>query len=363
MNNHSDEHYMARALSLAQKGLGWANPNPLVGCVLVKDGRIIGEGYHHQFGGPHAEVEAIRKAGAKSRGATLYVNLEPCNIWGKTPPCTDLVIGSGIRRVVAAVKDPNPAVSGRGVRLLQKAGIRVTTGILQKEAESLNRVFLTAQRKKRPYVTLKAAVTLDGKTATRTGQSRWITGPEARAFGYRLRTQVDAILVGGETVRRDDPSLTSHGLGRDPIRVVFSNAFGFRKDLNIFNSKAPTWIVTSSSISKKTQYNMEQNGAQILKLSIKNGEKSIKHYMNSLFKIGINHVLLESGGKLTEIALSQDMIDELYLFVSPLIFGGQAAPSWVSGTGISAISSAWRLTGASISRVGNDFLIHGFIKH
>jgi diaminohydroxyphosphoribosylaminopyrimidine deaminase/5-amino-6-(5-phosphoribosylamino)uracil reductase len=233
---------MRRAIELAGRGAQGASPNPLVGCVIVKNGKSVGEGFHAHYGGPHAEVLALKKAGPRTKGATLYVNLEPCAHWGKTPPCADAVIRAGIKKVVAAMPDPNPLVRRRGFKKLKASGIQVQTGVCRAEAEDLNRAFIKFITKKKPYVILKAAVSLDGKIATASGDSKWISSEASRDLVHGLRTEVDGILVGGETVRKDDPSLTSHGKGRNPVRIVLSRSGRLPKNSKIFDGTAPCWV-------------------------------------------------------------------------------------------------------------------------
>ncbi|MBI4055641.1 MAG: bifunctional diaminohydroxyphosphoribosylaminopyrimidine deaminase/5-amino-6-(5-phosphoribosylamino)uracil reductase RibD [Elusimicrobia bacterium] len=241
----SDVEYLRRAMRLARKGVGKVSPNPLVGCVLVKGGRIVGEGYHPYFGGPHAEIGALEKAGPKAREAALYVNLEPCNCWGKTGPCTAAILQAGISRVVASMADPDPRVSGKGFQVLRQAGIQVRSGLLEAEARDLNRPYLIWTTQKRPYVILKSAATLDGKIAARNGKSRWISSKASRNYVHRLRSQVDAILVGTRTVLQDDPELTSHGQGKNPVRIILDAGGVLTPQQKVFNGSAQTLLMTS----------------------------------------------------------------------------------------------------------------------
>jgi diaminohydroxyphosphoribosylaminopyrimidine deaminase/5-amino-6-(5-phosphoribosylamino)uracil reductase len=293
-----DEKWMRRALLLAEKGRGRVHPNPMVGAVLVRGGRAVGEGYHRQYGQAHAEVEAIRRAGTRAAGSTLYVNLEPCSHWGKTPPCVEAITAAGIQRVVAAMQDPNPLVSGKGFALLKRRGISVQVGVLEQEAQYLNRAFITRMKLGRPYVTLKAAASLDGKTATVTGDSQWITGKGTRKAGHKLRAQVDAIAVGANTVLKDNPSLTSHGMGPNPVRIVFAGKHSIPRRLQIFNKAAKTWVL------KNTQ-----------------GKAGLQKTLKELAAKGVTHLLVEGGQTLQSSFLEANAVDEVVWFVAPLLIG------------------------------------------
>ncbi len=352
---------MKRALSLAERGRPFTNPNPLVGCVVARGNHSVGEGWHRRFGGPHAEAEALKQAGSRSRGATLYVNLEPCSHWGKTPPCASAVRHAGIRRVVASLKDPNPTVSGRGFRVLRQAGIRVDVGLLKSEAFALNRPFLTAQSRRRPYVTLKIAQTLDGKVASFTGRSRWITGPQARSYGHRLRADSDAILVGAETVRQDNPGLTSHGAGPNPVRIIISSSLRLPLKAKVFNADAPTWVVTGEKALPARQKALLSRGVQFLTYPMKNGGINLKDVFSDLWKMGLHKVFVEGGPTLSAALLKEKLVDEVYLFTAPRFLGGQSALSSVAGTGWADPQGGPRLRDMEILPVGRDFLIHGMV--
>ncbi|HNA60845.1 MAG TPA: bifunctional diaminohydroxyphosphoribosylaminopyrimidine deaminase/5-amino-6-(5-phosphoribosylamino)uracil reductase RibD, partial [Elusimicrobiota bacterium] len=250
---------MIRALNLAERGRLNAHPNPLVGCVVARGPRVLAEGWHDRFGGDHAEVAALRRAGSRARGATLYVTLEPCSRWGKTPPCTDAVKAAGVRRVVIGARDPS--LRGGGVAVLKRAGLRVDSGLHQREVLRQNAAFFKKVKTGLPYVVVKMAQTLDGKTASRAGASRWITGVRARSLGHRLRAQSDAVMVGGETVRRDNPGLTSHGRGPDPLRVVLSSSLQFSPRAAVFAQGAPTWVLTGDSSPAARKKSLERRGA------------------------------------------------------------------------------------------------------
>lgn len=317
-----DESWMRRALLLARKGEGNVHPNPMVGAVLVRRGRWVSSGFHHRYGGPHAEVEAIRKAGTRARGSTLYVTLEPCSHWGKTPPCAEAVIAAGVKRVVVAMKDPNPLVSGRGFRKLRAHHIAVESGVLESEARALNRAFILRIQKGRPYVTLKVAASLDGRTATVTGESKWITGSDSRREGYQWRSKVDAIAVGAGTVLRDNPSLTSHGMGRNPVRVIFKGRRPLRKASRVFDKSAPTWVFQGS------------RDPSVLRKQLK-----------ELSRKGITHLLVEGGRTLRQSFLDAGVVDEVIWFIAPIIIGEEKK-----------LARAWRLQGA------RDVCVHGMVK-
>jgi diaminohydroxyphosphoribosylaminopyrimidine deaminase / 5-amino-6-(5-phosphoribosylamino)uracil reductase len=307
-----DDKWMRRALALARKGKGRVHPNPMVGAVLVKNGRLIGEGYHRFYGGDHAETHAIRQAGSRARGSTLYVTLEPCAHWGKTPPCAHAVAQAGIRRIVVAMKDPNPLVAGKGFKILRQAKIACSIGTLQKEATELNHIFVTRMRTGRPYVTLKIACSLDGRTHTVCGESKWITSPASREAGHRLRSHVDAIAVGAGTVLQDNPTLTSHGKGRNPLRVVFAGRRKLSKRLNVFNQAAETLVI--------------QNAA---------GPANLLKSLKDLGAKNISHLLVEGGETLHRSFLEAGVVDEIYAVVAPVIIGQEKQ-----------LKNAWRVRGA-----------------
>jgi len=354
---------MQRALFLAAKGNGRVSPNPCVGCVIVNKNRIVGEGYHQRFGGPHAEPLAFRKAGAKARGGTAYITLEPCTHWGKTPPCLPLVIASGVRNVVVAMKDPNPRVAGKGISGLRKAGIRVQFGIGEEASRFLNRAYITWMTKKRPYTILKMAMTLDGKTATAKGESRWITSAASRALVHRLRAESDAVLVGANTAILDNPQLTSHGAGRNPMRIVLDPQLRSSSRLQIYrDGKAPTLLVTSAKTPEAKLLKFRNQSIQILKESLKVGSFELRKVLRDISKMRVSKLFIEGGQETAWRFLRQGLIDEIYLFVAPLLLGGQASKGVLGGEGWPGIAQARRVSNLSISRIGPDILIHGFLN-
>jgi len=357
-----DERWMRQALKLARRGLSYVHPNPMVGAVLVKNNRMVGAGYHRRYGGPHAEVEALARAGVKAKGATLYLNLEPCAHWGKTPPCVDAVIAAGIKRVVAAFRDPNPKVAGKGFRKLRAAGIAVVTGVLEEEARELNRAFLHWIQSRRPYVTLKTASSLDGKIATAKGESKWITGPEARSAGHRLRAEVDAIAVGVGTILADDPLLTAHGRGRNPVRVIFDSRLRTPLKAHSLDASAPTWILIDRSTPLRAAFK-KKTGVRLQAIRRqKPGRLDIKAALDWLGAQGITHLLVEGGGEINSAFLEADLVDELIWFVAPKIIGGKEARTAVEGQGIFRLAQAQKLTRFQVTRIGQDLCIRGSLR-
>ena len=323
-----DEKWMRRALELAAKGRGYTSPNPMVGAVLVRGGRRIAEGYHQRYGQPHAEIEALARAGTRTRGSTLYVTLEPCSHWGKTPPCVDSITRAGIKRVVAAMQDPNPLVSGKGFAALKRHGISISKGILQKESAYLNRAFVTWVKEKRPFVTVKVASSLDGRTATNRGESKWITGEKARRAGHDLRAQVDAIAVGAGTVIQDNPSLTAHGRGRNPVRVIFAGRRRLPARANIFNKSAPTWVVKSPR-----------------------GNAGIRQALSDLAQKGITHLLVEGGQTLQQSFFEAGIVDEVVWYLAPVIIGNSKH-----------LKDAVRFEQMKVERIGPDLEIKACLQ-
>jgi len=349
---------MQRALTLAAKGKGWVSPNPFVGCVIVKKGKSVGEAYHAHYGGPHAEAIALKKAGRRAQGATLYVNLEPCSHWGKTPPCAPQIVKSGIKKVYAAIPDPNPRVSGRGLRLLKKKGIYVHVGLLKESAAFLNRSFLTSMKRPRPYVILKSAMTLDGKIATRTGNSKWITGPLARKRGYQLRAEADAVLIGATTAQKDNPSLTSHGLGKNPLRVILDPTLRTSPSLKVYNVKeARTLLITSKHAPKAKIIRFLKVGVEIAQVQEISGQLNIKFILYYLRKINVYQLLVEGGGTTAWPFLKHGFVDEMYTFLAPKLVGGKDAITTIEGQGMGKISQSFEFRKVFIEKIGNDVLI------
>ncbi|OIQ58407.1 riboflavin biosynthesis protein RibD [Moorella thermoacetica] len=361
-----DAVFMARALELARQGLGRTSPNPAVGAVIVRDGRVVGEGYHRKAGTPHAEIHALRAAGEKARGATLYVTLEPCCHYGRTPPCTGAIIAAGIKRVVAAMADPNPRVAGGGFRALSQAGIEVETGLLADEARRLNEAFIKYITTGRPWVTLKMALTLDGKIATRTGAARWITGPAARERAHELRDIHDAVLVGIGTVLADDPELTTRlpdGRGRDAIRVILDSHLRLPLSARVVNlqSEAPTLVVTTPSAPAAARKNLEARGVEVLILPEEDGRVAWQPLLAELSRRQVTSILVEGGAEVNATALAAGVVDKVVAFIAPKIFGGREAPAPVGGRGVADPATAWRLEKLAVERCGEDIMLSGYL--
>ncbi len=360
---------MAQALRLAAKGLGRTSPNPMVGALVVSKGAIIGQGYHRRAGGPHAEVLALRQAGSRARGATLYVTLEPCSHTCKrTPPCTPLIIQSGLRRVVVAMTDPNPRVRGRGISRLRRSGILVEVGCGRVEAEALNQYYCHWMRTGRPFVILKAAMTLDGKIATATGESKWITGEEARRHVHALRRQVDAILVGVKTAVQDDPSLTARLPGssprlavRQPLRVVVDNRLRLPLTARVLANleSAKTLVATTGLAPVKKRRRLEVRGAEVWVLPERQGRVSLSHLLSRLGTRQITSLLIEGGSEVNASFLRASLVDHVMLYVSPRVLGGQDAKSLIGGRGPRHLAQATMLHDLRIQRINGDLLIEG----
>jgi len=361
----TDERFMWAALDLARRGRGTTSPNPMVGAVVVRDGKIVGSGYHQAAGMPHAEVIALRQAGEKARGAVLYVNLEPCAHRGRTGPCADAIIRAGVRRVVAAMEDPNPLVSGKGFQKLAAAGIEVRSGVLEENARRLNEAYIKYITTGRPFVIVKTAVTADGKTATRTGHSRWITGEKARAFVHRLRHNSDAIAVGIGTVLRDNPLLTARpegGGGRDPLRVIVDSRARLPLDARVINpaSRAPTLLAVTPAAPEDKLRALEERGVEILVLPEREGRVDLEALLRKLGEREVCQLLVEGGGSLNYSLLEAGLVDKLMLFIAPLIVGGRESPTSFDGAGVARLEEAWRLRDVEIKQYDGDLLLIGY---
>lgn len=354
-----DELWMHRALQLARRGEGLTRPNPPVGAVAIKNGKIVGEGYHHRAGGQHAEVVALAKAGRHTRGCTLYVTLEPCCTWGRTPPCTDLILSSGVRRVVVSVRDPNPRHSGRGLTILRRKGISVVEGVCASEGMNLIAPFTKWTRRGLPYVTLKLGMSVDGKIADRSGRSRWITGPEARNKVQELRRRVDGILVGAGTVRDDNPSLLPRpDRGRTPWRIVVTRNGHIPGTSQLLTDTAvkQTLIAVSNRCPMRTIDEMKKAGAEVLVVPEKRGRISIKALFRMLARRGILHILCEGGSELAASLIRAALVDEYLFFISPCVIGGAESKSAVGGRGW-LLGKNPRLEFISCEPAGRDLMI------
>ena len=363
----ADARFMQRALELAERGRGLTSPNPMVGAVLVgAAGEIVGEGFHRQAGAAHAETEALAAAGARATGATLYVTLEPCAHQGRTPPCAPAVVAGGVARVVAALQDPNPLVAGRGLEALRQAGITVTLGVLAAAAAAQNRAFLTAMRERRPHVTLKGGVTLDGKIADWRGGSRWITGEAARAHAHRLRSEADAIVVGIGTVVRDDPELTvrlDRPWPREPYRVVLDPGARTPPGARLIRAASPprALIAVGDVAPADRIERLEGTGATVLPCPTRDGRIDLGALLSELFAREARAVLVEGGGETHAAFLEAGLVDRVAVFVAPLLLGGREAASLVGGGGRD-LKEAVRLGPLSVTRLGDDLLIEADVR-
>ena len=350
------QFFMRLALREARRGLGRTSPNPAVGAVLVKGGRVVARGHHARAGGPHAEVVAIRRAGARGRGADLYTTLEPCDHWGRTPPCTLAILEAGVRRVFVGSRDPNPLVNGRGIARLRRAGVAVARDVLREECDSVNAHWFRFITAGRPHVTLKAAVTLDGKIATHTGDSRWVTGPEARREAHRLRDRADAVLVGAGTARADDPRLTARlPGGHDPVRVVLDARLSLPPGLRLFRqrSSAPTVVAHVSGTPRRAA-----RGVEYLRCRGSKGRVDLEDLLAKLAARGVTSLLVEGGAQVHRSFLDAALVDRVVLFVAPKIAGADGL-SWVAGPGAARMAGALALSQVEVRRAGSDVVISG----
>jgi len=362
----TDKDYMQRALNLARQAEGRTSPNPIVGAVIVKNGKVIGEGYHHYAGGAHAEVYALKKVGQEAKGATVYVTLEPCSHYGKTPPCANALINAGVKRVLIAMKDPNPKVAGEGINLLKQAGIETEVGLLEDEARRVNEVFIKYITANKPFVILKNAMTLDGKIATKTGDSKWISGTESRHLVHRLRDKADGILVGIGTVLADNPRLTTRlpQGGQDPIRIVLDSRLRIPLNADIINqeSDAKTIIVTLKSSDEKKKQELMEKGVEIIEVGGRNNI-DLNLLLDFLADREISSLLVEGGSRVSSSFLEAGLVDKLYYFIAPKIIGGSDAISVVSGQGVSQIRDGIKIINKEVSLVGEDILVVGYPEY
>jgi len=360
-----DDRFMWMALDLARQGRGRTSPNPLVGAVVVQGTEVVGSGYHQYAGSPHAEIVALKKAGEKARDATLYINIEPCNHHGRTGPCTEAIIKAGISRVVAAMEDPNPLVSGRGFARLSEAGIKVKEGVLENKAKKLNEIFIKYITTGLPFVGVKVAMSLDGKTGTHTGESHWITGEKARQFVHRLRDQTDAIMVGIETILKDDPRLTARvegGGGKDPLRVIVDSRARLPLDARVISSSSSAGIilaVTEQSSEEKCRA-LRDKGVEVMVIPSVEDRVDLVALMKKLAERELTAVLVEGGGTLNFSLLQRSLIDKLFVFIAPLIIGGGESPTSFAGPGISSLTEAWAIEDIEMKQFNRDLLLIGY---
>ena len=356
---------MRRAIELAKKGGGYVHPNPLVGCVVVKDGEVIAEGYHEKYGEFHAERNALTRCKSETKGASLYVTLEPCCHYGKTPPCTEIIIEKGIKKVYVGILDPNPLVAGKGVKRLQDAGIEVEVGLCADEIHELNKVFLKYITKKRPYVIMKTAMTLDGKIAAFTGDSKWVTNEESRKLVHQLRSEMAGVIVGIGTVLADDPMLNVRldGDHHQPARIVVDSNLHIPMDSQLVKTANQYRTIIAMTVipSAEGARNLLNAGCEVLQCDSNNNHVSIPDLMSKLGAMSIDSLLLEGGGTLNAAFLEAGCVDEVWAFIAPKIIGGAAAQTAVSGKGIEKMSYAIQLQDIDIQNINGDILIKGKI--
>ena len=362
--NKFDRKMMRNSLRLAKKGCGFVAPNPLVGATIVKNGKIIGQGWHQKFGEAHAEINAINNATESVKGASIYVSLEPCSHQGKTPACSLALIQHGFKRVIIASLDPNPLVSGNGVRMLKKAGLEIEVGILEKDALKLNERFFKFIQTKKPFVALKMAMSLDGKIATSNGESKWITNEKSRAFAHRLRLQYSSILVGINTVLTDDPSLNvrlKNSKTKNPLRIVLDSKLQIPLEAKILNINiAPTWIATTKQASSIKIKQLENLGVKVLVFPKKEGKIDLQFLMNELGKANIDSLLVEGGGTVNFGFAKEKLADKVYAFLAPKLIGGESAKTGMEGAGFASLSDAIDLKNLSYKKLKNDLLIEAY---
>jgi diaminohydroxyphosphoribosylaminopyrimidine deaminase/5-amino-6-(5-phosphoribosylamino)uracil reductase len=366
MKSNEDEKYMQKALNLAAQAKGRTSPNPMVGAVVVKDHQVMGEGYHMKAGTPHAEIHALQAAGDAARNATLYVNLEPCSHYGRTPPCADAIVRAGVKRVVVAGLDPNPQVSGRGLKILHDAGIETCTGVLEQEAWKLNRAFFKYIQTRTPLVSLKVAMTLDGKIATSSGESRWISGETSRKYVHQLRNVYDGIMVGIGTVLKDDPMLNTRledEDSRDPVRVIIDSKLDIPRSSNIVKtaSQQKTIVFCGQQADDTNKEYLQEAGLTVVQLDVDEDKLPLEEVLRVLGEMEIMTLLVEGGGEINGYLIEKGLIDKVYWFIAPKVVGGREAPTPVGGRGIPQLKNALLLKWMEIQRFDEDILITGYL--
>ncbi len=360
-----DVWHMRRALDLAVQGEGLVEPNPMVGCVVARGAEIIGEGWHRRFGQPHAEVEALRLAASRAAGATLYVTLEPCCHHGKTPPCTEAILAAKIRRVVAAQRDPFPKVQGGGIQRLQEAGVAVETGLLEAEARRLNAPYLKLVETGRPWIIAKWAMTLDGKIAAFTGESRWLSNPQSREIVHRLRGRVDAILVGRGTAERDDPLLTARPPGpRTALRIVLDSRGSLRSNSQLVQTarETPVLVAISAEASPAGQKRLEEAGCELFLCRGAMPADRLRELLEELGRRRLTNLLIEGGSQVFGRLLDMRAIDEVHTFIAPKLLGGAAAPNPIAGQGIGQVAEAVSLEQPVVQQIGDDVYVRARVR-
>lgn len=368
MFSEEDQGFMQRALELANMAAGRTSPNPMVGAVLVRDGIVVGEGYHEKAGQAHAEIRALAAAGSRAKEATLYINLEPCCHQGRTPPCTEALINAGISKAVVAMVDPNPLVSGQGLTRLRGAGIEVVTGLLEKQARRMNEAFVKLIETGRPLVTIKTAMTMDGKIASSTGDSRWISGEQSRAYAHEMRNRADAILVGIGTVLQDDPMLNTRlpeGNGRNPLRVILDSELEIPVGSRIVQSagEIATVLYCSPGADESREKHLRQQGLEIFRLSGAGGLLDLNLVLENLGQRGICNLMVEGGARVNASLLLEGLVDKVVWIIAPRILGGAMAPSPVGGPGISKVDDAIGLVDLETRFIGEDLCISAYVDY
>lgn len=359
-----DEYYMELALKLALKAKGKTSPNPLVGALVVKGGKIIGRGFHAKAGFAHAEIIALDEAGKKAKGATLYVTLEPCAHTGRTPPCINRIIGSGIKEVVVGMIDPNPLNNGKGVALLKQSNIKVRVGVLSERLKEINESFIKYITARIPFVTVKVAESLDGRIATRTGDSKWITSDKSRAFAHRIRKNYDAIMVGVNTVLRDNPSLNAWFSQKKLIKIIVDSNLSIPENSNIFAKDSQVIIITLPSRPGQETQNRKSLAAKakILEVKEKAGQINLRDALKKLAQLQISNIIVEGGGTMIGSLFDERLVDKILFFISPKIIGGKDAVSSVMGNGVKRVDQAIKLQDLKIRRFGEDLLVSARVK-
>jgi len=352
----SHKKYMDIAIQLAEKGKGYVSPNPLVGCIIVKRGKIVGRGYHKKYGEEHAEINALKVASKKANNATMYVNIEPCSHWGKTSPCTEKIVEAGIREVIVGMEDPNPVVDG--YKELKFRGLKTRIGILRDKAKKLNESYIKHMKTKKPFITLKLAMSLDGKIATSTGDSKYITGREARKYVHQLRNDADAVMVGINTVIRDNPLLDSRLVkGKNPIKVIVDSKLKVSERSKILKDPSKVVIATTKKAPRKKIDKLQQKGARILVLSPKKDLVDLKELIKELGKSDIASVMIEGGAELSGNAIKEGIVDRVLIFTAPKIIGNGVGA--IKDLGIKKINKAIKLKNISTKKIGKDLLVEG----
>ena len=356
----NEQKLMQRCLELARRGAGWTSPNPMVGALVVKDGEIVGEGFHPGVGQPHAEVFALREAGKKAQKATVYVNLEPCNHYGRTPPCSEALIAAGVKKVVVGMIDPDPRVSGGGIERLRTAGIEVVVGVEEAACRELNEAFIHRVVNKRPLGILKYAMTLDGKIAATTGHSSWITSEKSRHRVHLERSTSDVVIVGGSTLRQDNPLLSSHGVHEhNPLRVVMSRSLDLPADARLWNTEeVPTLVLTEVGANRNLQSLLRDKGVEVRELSPLTPDTVMEYF----YKREFSRIFWECGGTLAARAIADGAIQKVMAFIAPKIIGGKDAPSPVGDLGLTKMTQALGLARVKFSQVDRDFLVEGYLE-